>query len=167
MWEKGLVVGAYFVVLLGIGFFARRRAHRTTEDYFVASRTLPGWVLFFTMAATNFSAFTVFGFSGAGWRLGYSFYPIMAFGTGFMALSFYFIGRPVWRLGKARGLLTPPELVFDRFGSPTLRLLFLGVWCRVDRRVPRRDDTASIAHCLRSDHCLFWRSVRGKFNRSQ
>jgi len=127
MWEKGLVVGAYFVVLLGIGFFARRRAHRTAEDYFVASRTLPGWVLFFTMAATNFSAFTVFGFSGAGWRLGYSFYPIMAFGTGFMALSFYFIGRPVWRLGKARGLLTPPELVFDRFGSPTLRLLFLGV----------------------------------------
>jgi len=51
----------------------------------------------------------------------------MAFGTGFMALSFHFIGRPVWRLGKERGLLTPPELVFDRFGSPTLRLLFLGV----------------------------------------
>jgi len=127
MWEKIPVVGAYLTVLLGIGFVARRRAQRTADDYFVASRTLPPWVLFLTMAATNFSAFTVFGVSGAGWRIGYAFYPIMAFGTGFMALTFYFIGQPVWRLGKQKGLLTPPELVFDRLGSRTLRLLFLGV----------------------------------------
>jgi len=127
MWEKTLVVAGYLIVLLGVGILARKRARGTTEDYFVASRTLPPFVLFLTMAATNFSAFTVFGFSGAGWRIGYSFYPIMAFGTGFMALSFYFIGRPVWRLGKEKGLLTPPELVFDRFKSRPLRLLFLGV----------------------------------------
>jgi len=127
MWEKIPVVGAYLAVLLGIGFVARRRARKTTDDYFVASRTLPPWVLFLTMAATNFSAFTVFGVSGAGWRIGYAFYPIMAFGTGFMALTFYFIGQPVWQLGKEKGLLTPPELVFQRLGSPTLRLLFLGV----------------------------------------
>jgi len=93
MWEKALVVSGYLAVLLGIGFWARRRARRTAEDYFVASRSLPPLVLFLTMAATNFSAFTVFGFSGAGWRIGYSFYPIMAFGTGFMALSFAYIDR--------------------------------------------------------------------------
>ena len=58
------------------------------------------------MAATNFSAFTVFGFSRAGWRIGYSFYPIMAFGAGFMTLSFACIGRLVWRLGKEKGLFT-------------------------------------------------------------
>lgn len=127
MWEKTLVVAGYFAVLLGIGLLAHRHARHTTEDYFVASRTLPPLVLFLTMAATNFSAFTVFGFSGAGWRIGYAFYPIMAFGTGFMALSFYFIGRPVWRLGREKGLLTPPEIVFDRFKSRPLRLLFLGV----------------------------------------
>jgi len=127
MWEKAGVVIGYFAVLLSIGFFARRRAQRGAEDYFVASRSLPPLVLFLTMAATNFSAFTVFGFSGAGWRIGYAFYPIMAFGTGFMALSFHFIGCPVWRLGKERGLLTPPELVFDRFGSPALRFIFFGV----------------------------------------
>ncbi len=124
MFVRGAVVVGYFVVLLGIGFLARRRARGTADDYFIASRSLPLLVLFLTMAATNFSAFTVFGFSGAGWRIGYSFYPIMAFGTGFMALSFHFIGRPVWKLGKERGLLTPPELIFDRFGSTTLRRLF-------------------------------------------
>ncbi len=127
MWGKVGVVVGYFSVLLAIGVFARLRARRGVEDYFVASRSLPPLVLFLTMAATNFSAFTVFGFSGAGWRIGYAFYPIMAFGTGFMALSFHFIGGPVWRLGKERGLFTPPELIFDRFGSPALRLLFFGV----------------------------------------
>jgi solute:Na+ symporter, SSS family len=124
VFARSAVVVGYFVVLLGIGFLARRRASGTVDDYFVASRNLPLVVLFLTMAATNFSAFTVFGFSGEGWRVGYSFYPIMAFGTGFMALSFHFIGRPVWKLGKERGLLTPPELIFDRFGSTPLRLVF-------------------------------------------
>jgi len=127
MFVKELVVVGYFALLLGIGALARRRARGTADDYFIASRSLPPLVLFLTMAATNFSAFTVFGFSGAGWRIGYAFYPIMAFGTAFMALSFYFIGRPVWKLGKERGLITPPEFIFDRFGSTTLRLLFFTV----------------------------------------
>jgi SSS family solute:Na+ symporter len=127
MWGKITILSSYFAILVGIGFLARRRARGTSEDYFVASRSLPPWVLFLTMAATNFSAFTVFGFSGAGWLHGYAFYPIMAFGTGFMALSFYFIGRPVWQLGREKGLFTPPELLFHQLGSPTLRLLVFAV----------------------------------------
>ena len=124
MAERIAVVASYLGVLLGIGILARVRRRKTPDDYFLASRTLPGWVLFLTMAATNFSAFTVFGFSGAGWRIGYAFYPIMAFGTGFMALTFVLVGHPVWRLGKEHGLVTPPELVFQRTKSPGLRLVF-------------------------------------------
>jgi len=127
MWVKALVIGGYLAVLLGIGLWARRSAHRTAEDYFLASRSLAGWVLLLTMAATNFSAFTVFGFAGAGWRSGYAFYPIMAFGTGFMAITFYLIGLPVWRVGRTHGLVTPPELVHHRFESRTLRTVFLAV----------------------------------------
>ncbi len=127
MAAKALVVGGYFLLLLLVGFFTQRKARAKESDYFLASRSLSPLLLFITMAATNFSAFTVFGFSGAGWRIGYAFYPIMAFGTGFMALSFFVIGRPVWRLGREKGLLTPPELILDRLGSPVLRLLFLAV----------------------------------------
>ena len=118
------VVAGYFLVLLGIGWAARRRSRPGLTDYFVASRNTSSIVLFLTMAATNFSAFTVFGFAGAGWESGYAFYPIMAFGTGFMALTFVLIGRPVQRLGKEYGLITPPELVLHLTGSPGLRLLF-------------------------------------------
>jgi len=124
MVEKVLVVAGYLALLIGVGWMAKRKAVSSTEDYFVASRTLSPWLLLLTMAATNFSAFTVFGFSGAGWRIGYGFYPIMAFGTGFMAVSFYFIGIPVWRLGRAEGHYTPPEFVGAHYQSKSVRLLF-------------------------------------------
>jgi SSS family solute:Na+ symporter len=127
MGARIAVVVGYFVILLGIGWAARRRARRSLEDYFVASRTTPALILFLTMAATNFSAFTVFGFAGAGWEAGYAYYPIMAFGTGFMALTFLLIGLPAWRLGKEHGLITPPELVHHLTGSSSLRLLFFVV----------------------------------------
>ena len=124
MTVRIVVVVGYFAVLLGIGWAARRRAKPGLADYFVASRSTSSLVLFLTMAATNFSAFTVFGFAGAGWESGYAFYPVMAFGTGFMALTFILIGKPVQRLGKIHGMITPPELVYHLTGSPVLRLLF-------------------------------------------
>jgi len=121
------VVLGYFAVLLGIGVWASRRSRGTSEDYFLASRTISPLILFLTMAATNFSAFTVFGFAGAGWESGYAYYPIMAFGTGFMALTFVLIGRPAWHMAKEHRLVTPPELVFRLTGSPLLRLVFFVV----------------------------------------
>lgn len=117
----------YLASLLGIGVFAWRRSKRSSEDYFVASRSIGPIVLFMSMAATNFSAFTFFGFAGAAYKFGLAYYGIMAFGTGFMAISFYVIGRKVWRLGKKHGYITPPELIGDRFKSDTLRLVFLVV----------------------------------------
>jgi len=120
-----LIIVLYLATLVGIGAAARTRARRHPDDYFLASRSLPGWVLFLTMAATNFSAFAVFGFSGAGWSMGYGFYPVMAFGTGFMALAFVLLGPPIWRLGREHGLVTPPEFVYARSGSRALRVTFL------------------------------------------
>jgi SSS family solute:Na+ symporter len=76
------------------------------------------------MAATNFSAFTIFGFSGAGYRIGYSFYPVMGFGTGFMALSFYIIGGKILKLARKRNYITPSDYIFDRYRSPFLKKLF-------------------------------------------
>jgi len=121
MLVRVIVVVTYLLILLALGWTARRRARPGLTDYFVASRSVPPLVLFLTMAATNFSAFTVFGFSGAGYESGYAFYPIMAFGTGFMALTFVLIGRPVHRLGLEHGLITPAELVHHVTGSRGLQ----------------------------------------------
>lgn len=119
-----LIVLGYFAVTLGIGFHFRKQASANPVEFYLAGRNLSPIVLFFTMAATNFSAFTIFGLSGAGYRIGYSFYPIMGFGTGFMAVTFIFIGRKILVLSRDRDYVTPSDFIFDRYGSSVLRLTF-------------------------------------------
>jgi SSS family solute:Na+ symporter len=121
------VVMVYLLAMLAIGVVFRRRASRGREEYFLAGRTLGRILLFFTMAATNFSAFTIFGLSGAGYRIGYAFYPVMGFGTGFMALALWVIGSGVYRLSASRRYMTPSDYMFDRYGSLFLSRLFSAV----------------------------------------
>jgi SSS family solute:Na+ symporter len=125
MFLKAAIVLGYLAAVVAVGLAGRRaRREGGAADFFLAGRTLGPLVLVATMAATNFSGFTVVGFSGAGYRLGFSFYPVMAFGTGFMALTFVIVGIPVHRLGKRLGLITPPELLTARHGSRPLTVLF-------------------------------------------
>jgi len=121
---KITVLVVYFLIVLCIGLIARTRWKSSPETYFLANRKLGTVVLLGTMAATNFSAFTVFGTSGAGYRDGYAFFPIMAFGTGFMALTFWILGRKIWQVGQDQGIVTPPELVRKLYQSPFLSVLF-------------------------------------------
>lgn len=124
MVTKITVLVGYFLVVMGIGLVARTRWKSTPETYFLANRQFGTLILLGTMAATNFSAFTVFGTSGAGYRDGYAFFPIMGFGTGFMALTFWVIGRKIRQVGRQHHLVTPPELVKTLYQSPTLSVLF-------------------------------------------
>lgn len=116
---------AYLVFLLLISWFARRRALQSPEEFFLAGRALGPVVLFFTLAATNFSAFFFLGFAGAAWKSGLGQYGIMGVGTALVPISFYVIGRKVWWLGKQKGYLTAPQLIGEEFNSPVLRQLVL------------------------------------------
>lgn len=120
----------YALFLLLIGF--RRGAHgsvvsrsaQSREEFFLRGRSLSWLPLFLTLAATNFSAFTVLGLAGAGYRMGYAFYPAMAFGTGFMALGMWLVGVPLREEGAARGWISPVDAVRDRFGSALAARIF-------------------------------------------
>jgi len=127
MVVKISVLVAYFLIILCIGFIARTKLKSPQETYFLADRQFGTLILLGTMVATNFSAFTVFGTSGAGYRDGYAFFPIMGFGTGFMALTFWILGKKIWQIGKDHGAVTPPELVRSLYQSPVLSLLFATV----------------------------------------
>jgi SSS family solute:Na+ symporter len=117
----------YFIFLVLLGLFAHKKTKKTPQDYFLANRTFGPIILFFTLAATNFSAFTFLGFAGKAYSSGFGQYGIMGFGTAIMAIMFYIIGRKVWKLGKEKGYITPPELIGDRFNSISLRLIFMFV----------------------------------------
>jgi len=127
MTARIAIVIAYFILLLIIGHRSRVRRAGDADQYFVAGRSLRTPLLVTTMAATNFSAFTVFGASGAGYRDGLAFLPVMAFGTGFMALTFWLIGRKVWQHGRTHSFITPSELVGHLYGSRSVAAVVAGV----------------------------------------
>ncbi len=122
-----LIIGIYLVVTLLSGFIFYKRAQASPEDYFLAGRGVGLVVLFFTLVATNFSAFFFLGFAGAGYRIGYSYYAMMSFGTALAGLSIYGIGHKAWQLGRSKGYITPPELIGDLSGSKGLKYLYLTV----------------------------------------
>lgn len=118
------VIAAYLAVLVGLGALARRRLGPTHEAFFLADRAIGPVLLLLTMAATNFSSFTVLGFSGAGYRIGWAYYPVMAFGTGFIAVTFLVIGLPAMRAARELGAVTPPELIRLRLPNRALHAAY-------------------------------------------
>jgi len=122
-----LVLLTYGLGVFIVGWLAKAGKTSGPEGYFLAGRGLRPLLFLATMTATNFSAFTVFGASGAGYRDGYAFYPVVGFGTGFMALTFWFMGRRIRELGLETGALTPPELIRRLYHSPGLSALLAGV----------------------------------------
>lgn len=108
--------------LIGIG-----KQESTPESYFLANRNLKTLGLFFTILATNFSAFYFLGFAAEGYKIGYAHYIIMATGTALAAVPFLLIGTKAWKLGKEHGYITPAEMIYGQTGSRTLAMLFSGV----------------------------------------
>ena len=122
-----LIVGGYAIAMVAFAIWARRDLGKEDESYYLAGRSLSGPILLITMAATNFSAFTVYGSSGASYRIGLSFLPIMAFGTGFMAVSMYILGRKVRARSVEHGAMTAPEMVLGQTGCRNAQLTMASV----------------------------------------
>jgi len=127
MASAWLIVGGYSIAMVAFAIWARRDLGGEDESYYLAGRSLSGPILLITMAATNFSAFTVYGSSGASYRIGLSFLPIMAFGTGFMAVSMYILGRKVRARSVEHGAMTAPEMVLGQTGSRGAQLTMASV----------------------------------------
>ena len=118
-----IILALYLCISIAIGFYGRSNED-TAEDYFVASRKINPWVLFCTLAATNFSAFFFLGFAGASYRAGWGFYGIMAMGTSLVGLSILLLGIPIYRLGKEKGYMTPPALIAGETKSKYLGWIY-------------------------------------------
>ena len=52
------IIGILFMISLGIGIWASKKAGRNTKSYFLAGRNMPWWLLGISMVATTFSTDT-------------------------------------------------------------------------------------------------------------
>ena len=75
------------------------------------------FILFCTLAATNFSAFFFLGFSGTSYRAGWGFYGIMAMGTSLVGLSILLLGIPIHKLGTTTFRLPYTPVAFGALAS--------------------------------------------------
>ncbi len=53
-----LIIIAYFIISLAIGYMYKKRASGSTEDFFLSGRKLPWWLAGISMVATTFAADT-------------------------------------------------------------------------------------------------------------
>ena len=63
----------YVVFIVGIGFYVAKRT-ATTEDYFLAGRSLTWWLIGFSLFASNVSSTTLMGLSSSAFGSGISVY---------------------------------------------------------------------------------------------
>jgi solute:Na+ symporter, SSS family len=106
---------SYFVVVLGIGFAAKRYV-KTGLDYFLSGRSLPAWITGLAFIAANLGALEVIGQAANGAQYGVAsvhFYwigavPAMVF-LGIVMMPFYYGAR----------VRSVPEYLRLRFGRPT------------------------------------------------
>jgi SSS family solute:Na+ symporter len=111
-----IVVAGYALVLLGVAVWATRRSD-TSEDYFLAGRSVPWFVVGASLFATNVSGSTLVGLVGGAYQMGLAVYnyewtAILAL----LALMVLFL--PAYR---RLGIATAPEFLERRFDARTRR----------------------------------------------
>ena len=95
---------------------------KTSEDYFVAGRSIGTWVFVLAATATSFSGWTFVGHPGKILTDGLPY----AFAS-FYALTIPFTGvlflRRQWVLGRVYNYVTPGEMYSDYYGGNSIRIL--------------------------------------------
>lgn len=110
------VVAVYMAILLGIGWVASRMT-RSTEDYYLAGRSLGSWVTAVSSTASSESGWVVLGAIGMVYVSGVSalwFAPGCLMGY---AANLYLLAPLLRRESARTGALTLPDLLVRRFGD--------------------------------------------------
>ncbi|REK88530.1 Na+/galactose cotransporter [Streptomyces inhibens] len=112
------ILALYFVVVLGIGFAARRSV-KTSLDFFLSGRSLPAWVTGLAFVAANLGATEILGMAANGAQ--YGAYTVHWYWIGAIP-AMVFLGlvmMPFYYGSKVRSV---PEFLLHRFG-PSSHLL--------------------------------------------
>lgn len=118
------IIVVYLAIVLVIGLFSHRFFRGTSEDFFVAARTLGPFILLVSLFGANMTAFAVLGSAGESYMEGIGVFALMASSSGLVIpVVFFFVGTRIWALGKRRGYLTPVQYFRERWDSNGLGLL--------------------------------------------
>ncbi len=106
----------YVLVIVGIGLFVSRQkkgVERTSQDYFLASRSLKWWAIGASLIAANISAEHFIAMSGSGYRigLGIAAYEWIA------AIVLIIVGKYFLPMFLDKGIYTMPQFLETRYNK--------------------------------------------------
>ncbi len=113
-----IFIFVYLGIVFYIGIFAFRHTHdrEQAEGFFLANRSLGGFVFLFSLFGTHMTAFAILGSSGHAFHNGIVTYGLMASSSALiMPLALLFIGTRLWALGRRHGFITPVQMFRDRW----------------------------------------------------
>lgn len=116
----------YAIVIVGLGLWLSRTKkgeEKTSQDYFLASRSLKWWAIGASLIAANISAEHFIGMSGSGFRigLGIAAYEWIA------AITLIFVAMFILPLMLKKKIFTMPQLLSERYGQG-VSLAFSILW---------------------------------------
>jgi sodium/proline symporter len=112
-----LVVVAYLLAMIAVGIAARPRS-ATKEEYYVAGRRLPFWVVAFSMNATGESAWLLLGLSGLAYTVGVSAIWVVVGETIGIWLSWNLLARRMNAVARRSGAVTVTDVLVTAVGDP-------------------------------------------------
>lgn len=126
MTSSIFVIAAFMIIPLIVGVVSAKRSVATSEDFFVQGRAMGSIAVFFTVAATWWSAFAFLGSNATFYTSGPIYLTALAWNLlfGFM---YYWIGKRVWFLGKRFNYLTPSDLMGDFYNNEALRVVVAAI----------------------------------------
>lgn len=114
-----LIIALFMLIPLAMGAFAGKKSIPTTEDYFVQGRGMGSVAVFFTVAATWWSAFAFMGSNSWFFLEGPLYWTAIAWNI-FFGVLYFVVGKKVWYFGKRNNLITPKDFFMLHYGSEAL-----------------------------------------------
>ena len=136
-WPILASVLVYLAACLGIGWHFQRRASQGVSDYYVAKRSVPGWVVSLAFFSTFTSTNTYIGQAGEAFAAGLSWAWVGVFWTIFCMVSWLLLGPRLRNQTAGLRSVTVPDYFDYRYDSalskPTrilsaLVILFATLW---------------------------------------
>ncbi|THB63574.1 MAG: sodium:solute symporter family protein [Desulfovibrio sp.] len=114
---KIFVTVGYLGIVFFLGYLGWRNTKKT-EDYMLAGRQMPPFVMAMSYGATFISTSAIIGFGGVAALFGFSllWLTFLNIVVG-VFLAMVFLGGRTRRMGLSLGSMTFPELLGDRYGS--------------------------------------------------
>ena len=110
----------YLVLCIGVGLWALSRT-RSSEEFFVAGRTLGVWVTSFAIFSSTLSGFGFVGGPGLVYNMGTSsFWMVICSPLGY-CFAVFLLGKRLRLLAELRNSVSLPDIVAARYQSDVVR----------------------------------------------